>query len=133
MFTVSVRYLYGVNLILPKGRARAGSTIPIDWQYIDRNTMTPIDSSDFMVGVVWEKTDDATSSSQGCPDLTPVATDGSSFLIDADSGNSDFRYSDSSDTWQFSWQTPDALGWHRLSIYPPGGDIPDATACVRLR
>ena len=127
-FTIRARYLYDVNLILPKGRARAGSTIPLDWQYIYPGTGLPIDSSAFMVGVIWEK---ATDSS--CETLTPVSTDGSSFLVDADSGQSDFRYSESSDTWQFSWQTPNALGWHKVSIDPPGGDVDGAWACVRLR
>ena len=131
MFSLSVQYRYEVDLIPPKGRARAGSTVPLDWQYLENNV--PIDSSAFMVGVTWEKTDEATSSSQSCSDLTPASTDGTSFINDADSGNSDFRYSSSDNIWQFSWQTPDVLGWHRLSILPPGGDVGGAWACINLR
>ncbi len=127
-FTVTLRYLYDVNLILPKGRAQSGSTVPLDWQYLNRASGLPIDSSAFMVGVTWEK---ATDSS--CTTLTPAPTDGASFLADADSGNSDFRYSFDSDTWQLSWQTPDALGWHKISVVPPGGDVADAWGCINLK
>ena len=130
-FTIIARYLYDVVLTPPKGRARAGSTVPLDWQYLDGGV--PIDSSAFMVGVTWEKTDEATSSSQYCQDLTPAPTDGSSFIIDTDSGNSDFRYSIEENLWQFSWQTPDVTGWHKLSISPPGGEVEGAWACINLR
>jgi hypothetical protein len=61
-FSLDVLYRYNINLIPPKGRARAGSTVPLDWQYLDGGV--PIDSSAFVVGVTWEKTNDDTSSSR---------------------------------------------------------------------
>ena len=104
----------------------------MDWQYFDNGVL--VDSSAFIVGVIWEKTDEGTSSSQSCSDLTPVDTDGSSFVDGIpDSGSSDFRYSNSGDIWQISWQTPDATGWHRVSVFPPGGDTDGAWACINLR
>ncbi len=128
-FTITVGFPYDIYLQPPKKNPRAGSTVPLDWQYFDRDTGQAVDSSAIMVGVAWEK---ATNSS--CLTLTPAPTDGSSFLVDADSGNSDFRYSGSSDTWQFSWQTPDnARGWHKVTIEPPGGYVDGAWDCVRLR
>jgi hypothetical protein len=130
-FTILARYRYDVALVPPKGRARAGSTVPLDWQYLDGGV--PIDSSAFVVGVTWEKTNDLTSSSQYCQDLTPAGTVGSSFSDDADSGNSDFRYSIEENLWQFSWQTPNQTGWHKLSVSPPGGEVEGAWACINLR
>ena len=54
-FTIIARYPYDVVLTPPKGRARAGSTVPLDWLYLDGGVA--IDSSAFMVGVTWERTD----------------------------------------------------------------------------
>jgi uncharacterized protein YjbI with pentapeptide repeats len=127
-FTITVRFPYDIELTPPKKRPRAGSTVPLDWKYLDSDTQQAVDSSTFMVGITWEK-----ASNNSCTNLTPASTDGSSFINDADSGNSDFRYSDSDDSWQLSWQTPNATGWHKLSISPPGGGVPEATACIRLR
>jgi hypothetical protein len=127
-FSLDVVYPYEIVLIPPKGRTRAGSTVPLDWMYLENNVA--IDSSLFVVGVTWEKADD-----DSCLNLTTPApdTNGSSFSDDADSGNSDFRYSIEEKLWQFSWQTPNQTGWHKLSISPPGGDVEGAWACINLR
>jgi hypothetical protein len=131
-FSLDVQYRYDVNLIPPKGRARAGSTVPLDWQYFDDGVL--VDSSLFNVGVIWEKTNEGSSNSQSCSELTPEPdTDGSSFVNDADSGKSNFRYSSADNLWQFSWQTPDVTGWHRISIVPPGGDIEGTYDCIELK
>ena len=34
--------------------------------------------------------------------------------------------------WQFSWQTPDAVGRYLVIISPPGNSDPNATECVNL-
>jgi len=126
-FALTVRYLYDINLIPPKGRARAGSTVPLDWQYLDRFGGNPVDGSNIDVRVAWAK---MTSSS--CLTRDTSSPEGSSGIGD-DSGNSDFRYSSSNDTWQFSWQTPDVLGWHKVTVSPPGGNVKDAWECINLR
>jgi len=126
-YPLTVNYRYDINLIPPKGRARAGSTVPLDWQYLDQ--YGPIDSSAIHVAISWaHMADDKCLTT---PD--PLPTDGSSTVIDTDSGNSDFRYSNSNDTWQFSWQSPDALGPHKVSISPAGANVKDAWECVYLR
>jgi hypothetical protein len=92
-----------------------------------------------MVGVTWQRTVDGNGSSDDCENLPdePAPTDGSDFFSlledDADSGQSDFRYSIEENLWQFSWQTPDVTGWHKLSISPPGGDVVGAWTCINLR
>jgi hypothetical protein len=71
-----------------------------------------------------------TDSSCTTRDLSsPEGTSG----VGDDSGNSDFRYSSSNDTWQFSWQTPDVLGWHKVNVSPPGGNVENAWECINLR
>ncbi len=126
-FLLTVRYLYDINLELPKGRARAGSTIPLDFSYSEWVGGAPVDGSLIPVRVSWEK---MTDSSCTIVDISiPEASSG----LGEDSGNSDFRYSASSDTWQFSWQTPDLVGYYRLAISPPGKFVEKARECVRLR
>jgi len=126
-FALTVRYLYDINLIPPKGRARAGSTVPLDWQYLDQGVL--VNSSAVDVRVSWAK---MTGSSCTVPDLGAPGADGSSGLGD-DSGFSDFRYSASSDKWQFSWQTPDITGYFKVSVSPPGANVRTAWECINLR
>jgi hypothetical protein len=119
-YLLTVRYLYDINLIPPKGRARAGSTVPLDWQYLSWIDGNPIDGSSIDVRVSWAKMTDSSCTTR---DLSsPEGTSG----VGDDSGNSDFRYSSSNDTWQFSWQTPDVLGWHKVNVSPPGGNVENA-------
>jgi hypothetical protein len=119
--------LYEINLMPPKGRARAGSTVPLDWQYLYQGAL--VNSSAVDVRVAWAK---MANSSCTVPDLGTPGSDGSSGLGD-DSGFSDFRYSVSNDTWQFSWQTPDTSGYFKISVSPPGANIETAWACINLR
>jgi len=126
-FELTILYSYDINLIPPKGRARAGSTVPLDWQYLDKGAL--VDSSAVDVRVSWAK---MTNSSCTVPDPGTPGSNGSSGLGD-DSGFSDFRYSASNDTWQFSWQTPDATGYFKISVSPPGASVETGWACIRLR
>ncbi len=120
---IRARYLYDIDLILPKGRARAGSTIPIDVQYNDWDTTLPVDSSAVPVSISWASTDD-------CVTPNGVLTGGD------DSGDSKWRYIASDMYWQYSWQTKDenlTPGDYLVIIEPPGAEVPDAVECVTLR
>ncbi|MGB5449359.1 MAG: hypothetical protein WBM80_10600, partial [Woeseiaceae bacterium] len=123
-FDVLVEFPYDINLIVPKGRAEAGSTVKIDWTYSLRGTSQVIDSSAFNVGVFWSR-----YSGNNCTG-TPGTMEGS------DSGNSDFRYPNSDDSWRFNWQTPDTKGSYVVTISPPGtndGSSDDSSECVVLK
>ena len=123
-FSVQVRFPYDIRLIVPKGRAQAGSTIPIDWQYLDRTSGQPVDGSSFAVSVDWRKY--SGSNCSGSP----------GDIMGDDSGDSDTRYTFSSNTWQFNWQTPDSAGNYVVTISPPGtndGSNTDSSACVVLK
>jgi hypothetical protein len=122
-FTLNAVFPFGIDLIVPKGQAKAGSTIPVDWVYLDE-LGDPVDSSGFAPIARWVgryDTNDCSGTSSG-------ETDDSE-----DSGSSSIRYSASSKTWQLSWQTPDAPGRYKFIVTPPGENVPQATACVRLR
>ena len=125
-FALTVSYRYDIELVPPKGRARAGSTVPLDWSYFDEFGV--VNSSDVAVRVEWTKMTDQ-SCSTPAPDL---GSNGVSGLGD-DSGNSDFRYSASNDAWQFSWQTPDLPGYYKVDVSPPGANVETAWACINLR
>ena len=121
--TVTVRYLYDIDVILPKGRAKAGSTIPIDIQYSDWDTLAPVDSSSMPPSISWASTDD-------CVTPNGDTTGGD------DSGDSKWRYMMSDMIWQYSWQTKDeglVPGDYLVIIDPPGVGVADAVECVSLR
>ena len=121
-FTVHVRYLYDIEVSVGKTRVRLGSTIPVDWLYRDWDGNL-VDSSQFDVGITWETTSDCIN-----PDSTGPSGE--------DSGSSDFRYSASAGTWQYSLQTKDLIGdgqKYLITIEPPGLGIESASVCVTLR
>jgi hypothetical protein len=128
-FNVNVSFEFGIDLVLPKGRAKAHSTIPIDWQYTDLtpgNLGNPVDSSFISPTVSWIGPFDVTDTT--CSGPTDDSASGD------DSGSSGKRYDDLTMTWQFSWQTPDNPDKRvLLVISPPGAGFDDATECVRLR
>jgi hypothetical protein len=126
-FTVTVRFAYDIKIIPPKGNTRIGSTIPLDWQYLDRVTGSVVNSASFNVEVRW-----ALMTNSTCLVRDMTVPEGSSGLAN-DSGSSGFRYSASSNTWQYSWQTPDLPGYHKVWISPPGANVTNAWKCVRLR
>jgi len=119
-FTITLRYLYDIQVFLPKGATKAGSTMPLDWLYMDWDSGLAVDSSAIMVGIHWAETNDCS---------TPL-TGGQS---GEDSGSSDFRYSASGMLWQYSWQTPAEKGKFLVTVVPPGTGVPEASACVTLK
>ncbi|MGB5331308.1 MAG: HYR domain-containing protein [Woeseiaceae bacterium] len=123
-FDVLVEFPYDIDLIVPKGRAEAGSTVKIDWTYSLAGTSQVIDSSAFNVAVFW-----ARYSGNNCTG-TPGTMEGS------DSGNSDFRYSNADDSWRFNWQTPNMPGSYVVTVSPPrtnDGSNTDSSECVVLK
>ena len=123
-FNIGVSFPYDINLILSNKPAKAGSTIPVDWQYLSDGSL--IDSSSIVPDAIWFGPYDATDTS--CSDPAGKIEPGN------DSGSSGKRYSASSSTWQFSWQTPDLKGQNVLLVITPPGDVDsEATRCVRLK
>jgi len=120
-FSVTVRYLYDIDIIVPKRALKIGSTLPIDWQYREWDDGSIVDSSAFDVAINWAQTDD-------CETPKPDGIRGE------DSGSSDFRYSASSGTWQYSLQTKGLMATdYLITIAPPGAGVEDAVVCVTLR
>jgi len=120
-FTVTVPYLYDIDIIVPKGSLKIGSTLPIDWQYRDWNSRAVVDSSAFDVGISWAQTDDCVSPKPGG-------------MRGEDAGSSYFRYSASTGTWQYSLQTKGLVATdYLITISPPGAGVPDSSICVTLR
>jgi hypothetical protein len=129
-FTLVVNdpFPYGINLIVPDGNAKAGSTLPIDWEYTEGpGSDVPIDSGFITPTVRWFGPFRRQDNQCGNPD--------DMVLIGDDAGSSDKRYSPSNRRWQFSWKTLDAWKGSNvlLVIEPPGSDFVDATRCVQLR
>jgi len=122
-FNVNVAFAYGIKLTIPKGNITAGSTVPLDWQYLDPTTGLPVASGFIMPSVKWR----GPFANRSCSGL-PGNVDGE------DSGSSGFRYSDSQMTWQYSWQTPGTTGSYVVTITPPGTPLgTPASACVALK
>ena len=123
-FTVTLRYLYDIKIILPKGVAKIGSTIPLDWQYYDWDSGLPIDSSALAPRITWATTNN-------CVDEVANGIKGE------DSGSSKFRYSTSDMLWQYSLQSKDEglseKGDYLITISPPGKGVPGASACIKLK
>jgi hypothetical protein len=119
---LTVSYLYDIDVILPKGNIRAGSTIPIDIQYLAWGN-GPVDGSEIDIKIFWASTDD-------CETPNGLITGGD------DSGDSKFRWSDSNMLWQYSWQTKDenlTAGDYLVIFSPSGAGVANATECVTLR
>jgi len=120
-FTVTVPYLYDIDIIVPKGALKIGSTLPIDWQYRDWNSGDVVDSSTLDVGINWAQTDDCVSPNPGG-------------MRGEDAGSSYFRYSASTGTWQYSLQTKGLVATdYLITISPPGVGVLDSSTCVTLR
>jgi hypothetical protein len=121
-FELTVRYLYDIDVILPKGNIRAGSTVPIDIQYLAWGN-GPVDGSEIAIKIFWASTDD-------CETPNGLITGGD------DSGDSKFRWSASNMLWQYSWQTKDenlTKGDYLVIFSPSGTRVANATECVTLR
>jgi hypothetical protein len=120
-FNVSVVFGYRIAIAPIRGRIGAGSTVPLDWRYLDLENGRPINSSSLQPSVGWL----GPFSSPGCSGPTIGTGNGE------DAGSSSFRYTPATFLWQYSWQTPTSPGYYRLTITPPGGD--EASICVSLR
>jgi hypothetical protein len=123
-FDVLVQFPYDINMIVPKGRAEAGSTVKIDWTYLLPGTNVVVESSTLPVAVSWSRYPGNNCNGE------PGEQEG------ADPGNSDFRYSDSDDSWRFNWQTPPVPGSYIVTVSPPGtndGTSTDSSECVTLK
>ena len=123
-FDVLVEFPYDINLIVPKGRAEAGSTVKIDWTYLLPGTNVVVDSSTLPVAVSWSRYSGSNCSGE------PGEQQG------ADPGNSDFRYSAADNSWRFNWQTPPVPGSYVVTVSPPGtndGTSTDSSECVTLK
>jgi len=123
-FEVRVSFAYQFNLVVPKGNIQAGSVLPIDWYYTLIGSTTHVDSSAFMVRADWF----GPFTGRSCSGTNTGSGDGSAAI---DAGSSDFRYSASQATWQFSWQTPAMAGSYELRISPPGSA--QSTTCITLK
>jgi len=123
-FSLQVAFAWNLELARPKGNIRAGSVIPLDWSYRDPATGTLADSSALSIVVTWQ----GPFAGNNCGGANSGTGDG---MAANDAGSSDFRYSASNSTWQYSWQTPSQPGSYRLVISPPGAAA--GTTCVTLR
>jgi PKD repeat protein len=98
-------------------RAKAGSVVPLNWQYVDLNNLT-IESADADPSINFKGWPEF-KCSENYSGLTPPIE----FTLEEDPGSSDIRYSDGA--WQFNWQ----------SKYPEGdpkaGD-PLPTGCYEI-
>ena len=117
-------FAYVLDLDRLKRNINAGSVVPLDWRYRDPSTGSPVDSSGLAIMVIWR----GPFTGNSCGGSNTGSNDG---MAANDAGNSDFRYSASNATWQYSWQTPAQAGSYELEILPPGGVA--ATTCVTLR
>jgi len=121
MFNITVSFPYGIRIDNVKGRINAGSTVPLDWRYLDPETGLAVDSSTVVPKIEWSG-----------PYQDVTCSSGNTGMGDGeDSGSSDFRYGNL--LWQYSWQTPSIPGYYEVVISPPGHGFPDATRCLRLR
>ena len=122
---LTVQFKYDIHVAAINGNNRAGSGIPLDWNYTDPTLGNAlVDSSAFNVSAVWY----GPYPSQDCSGANPGTGNGTAAL---DAGSSDFRYSRSKSTWQFSWKTPTLPGSYLLTVRPQ--KTPEIADCVYLR
>jgi len=124
LLSVTVEYAYLVEIDRIKRNIQAGSTVPIDFRYLDRESPPqPIDSSGMMPSISWK----GPFTGANCTESDTGAGSGE------DSGFSDYRLTGT--TWQFSWQTPDVEPSYSNSFYltirPPG--TAESSICVTLK
>lgn len=120
-FVITAQYAYDINLVAAKRTAKQGSTIPLDWQYLDRNSGLPVNSSAFPVKILWAATNDCKTRISGG-------------MSGEDSGSSDFRYSAADNWWQYSWQTKNlTAGNFLVTVVPPGIGLAKASICITLK
>ena len=126
-FKINVRFAYDIELVLDKKVAKAGSSVPLEWQYLDWDTRLPVESLNIVAGgtptISWQKTTSCSS-----PPTGGQSDDGE------DSGSSYFRYSAVDMLWRYNWQTPGTKGNYIVTVSPPGtGFGTNAADCVSLK
>ena len=120
---VTVDYAYIVEIDGIRRNIRAGSTVPIDFRYLDPETdpPLPIDSSGFNPSISWTG-----HSNRSCSSSTGLGNG-------EDAGASDFRFAISTLTWQFSLQIPNiAENNSYLVVISPPGTL-DSVLCIPVR
>lgn len=127
VFTIRIVFPFEVVILEPKGNVETGSSLPIDFYYVDPNSQPPgqrIDSSMLSVSASWI----GPYADRNCTDDT-----GPNFGMGNGSatGGSGFRYSAPKNEWQFNWSTEQWPGCYLFTIQPPGGI--DATIQVNLK
>jgi len=127
-FTVSIQLGLGIVIDPIRGRINASSTIPIDWRYYDIGTGQTIDSATYSPSISWVG---PYAPNSNCS--VPLAGQELVVFIDSDSGSSNFRYSASTMTWQYSLQTSTIAGGYKLTVTPPGEENPAAQLCLTTR
>ena len=123
-FDVTVNFAYTIVIQDLKGNINTGSTAAIDWHYEDPVSGQRVDTSTFSPMVSWL----GPYPDRHCGGVSNGEGDG---VAAEDSGNSDFRYSNSDFSWRLNWQTPLFAGWYRVTISPPGGDA--GSFCEELK
>jgi hypothetical protein len=118
-FDVEIRFAWEITIIVPNGNKRAGSVIPVDWYYTQGGNR--VDSGSLPVSVNWL----GPYTGNNCTGVNTGLGSGN------DAGSSDFRYSNSQDQWQYSWQTPEMEGSYLFIVTPPGTE--PSGECVNLR
>jgi hypothetical protein len=112
VYTIEVRYGASFGPILAKNSAKAGSTIPIVFGWLDSPGGTPVDSSGAAPLV----------KAQTC-DSNKVVLEPGEFP-----GNSDVRYDSMTNEWLFNWQTVYGASAGELE----GSPIPAGRYCVQV-
>lgn len=93
-FKVTVEHLGFAGIFFPKGVVKVGSSVPLDWRFLNQSGQ-PIDSAaETRQRVIVQG---GRAQGQNCVPVIEVYAQ--------DSGSSSFRYSASTRTWQFNWQT----------------------------
>jgi hypothetical protein len=112
VYTIEVRYGASFGPIFAKKTAKAGSSIPIVFGWLDSPGGTPVDSSNAAPLV----------KAQTC-DSNQVVLEPGEFP-----GNSDLRYDSSTNEWKFNWQTVYGTAAGELE----GSPIPGGRYCVQV-
>jgi hypothetical protein len=93
-FKVTVEYLGFAGIFYPNGVIKVGSSVPLDWQFVNQSGQRIDSAAETRQRVIVRG---GKLQGQNCMTVTEVYAQ--------DSGNSAFRYSASTRTWQFNWQT----------------------------
>ena len=125
LLALTIDFAYDVVIDVPNGNKHAGSTLPMDFWWEIPLTDDRVDPTMFDVEVFWF----GPYENNNCTGDNLGTGDGSEAF---DSGNSNFRPSESQQLIQYSWQTtPDMLGSFQFVVSPPGTEA--SGECVVLR